>query len=478
MYPEKLELLINGKWRQGSEGKTEPLINPATEEVLAEVPHASAADIDEALEASAAGYKVWRAMSALQRQAVMEKAARLMEERIDDIAMTLTLEMGKPVGEAKLEMRFVIDVCRWYGEEGKRAYGRLVPARFPGARQMVIKEPVGPACAFVAWNFPGTNVIRKVAGALGAGCSMIIKPSEETPGTAVAIARCFHDAGLPDGALNVVFGVPDEVSRQVLGSWIPRKVSFTGSIPVGKHLVKLSAETLKRCTMELGGHAPVIVFDDADVEKALATSAGFKFRNAGQVCISPTRFYVQDKAYKSFVEGFTERAKALKVGNGMEDGVEMGPLIADRRLDVMDAFVADAKDHGATVTAGGERLGNQGYFYAPTVISDVPDDARIMTEEPFGPVAPITAFNTFDEVVERANSLPFGLSSYVFTSDGGKAARIEDALEVGLVGVNHPMVATPETPFGGVNESGYGSEGGIEGLDAFLRTKFVTEVGV
>lgn len=478
MYPEKLELLINGEWRQGSDGNSEPVINPATEEVLAEVPHASGSDLDQALEASAAGFKVWRATSPLQRQAVMEKAASLMEQRIDDIARTLTLEMGKPFGEAKVELGFVIDVCRWYGEEGKRAYGRIVPSRFPGARQMVVKEPVGPACAFVAWNFPGTNVIRKIAGALGAGCSIIIKPSEETPGTAVAIARCFQDAGLPPGVLNVVFGVPDDVSRHILGSWIPRKVSFTGSVPVGKHLTKLSAETLKRCTMELGGHAPVIVFDDADIEKALNTAAGFKFRNAGQVCISPTRFYVQDKSYKSFVEGFTERAKAVKVGNGMDDGIEMGPLIADRRLDVMDGFVADARDHGANVTTGGERIGNQGYFYAPTVLSDVPDDAKIMVDEPFGPLAPITHFNSFDEVVERANSLPFGLASYVFTSDGAKAARIEDALDVGLVGVNHPGVATPETPFGGVNESGYGSEGGIEGLDAFLRTKFVTEMGV
>jgi len=478
MYTEKLELLIAGEWCQGSEGKSEPLLNPATGEVLTEVPHASAADLDRALEASADGFKVWRATSPLKRQAVMEKAAGLMQERIDDIARTLTLEMGKTLGESKVEMGFVIDVTRWYGEEGKRAYGRLVPSRVPGARQMVVKEPVGPAAAFVAWNFPGTNVIRKVAGALGAGCSIIIKPSEETPGTAVAIARCFQDAGLPPGVLNMVFGVPDEVSRHVLGSWIPRKVSFTGSVPVGKHLLKLSADTLKRCTMELGGHSPVIVFDDADIDKALDAVAGFKFRNAGQVCISPTRFYVQDNSYKSFVEGFTERAKALKVGNGLDETVQMGPLIADRRLDVMETFVADAKDQGATVTTGGERIGNQGYFYAPTVMSDVPDSAKIMIDEPFGPLAPITPFSSFDDVIERANSLPFGLASYVFTSDGGKAAKIEDALDVGLVGVNHPFVAMPETPFGGVNESGYGSEGGIEGLDAFLRTKFVTEVGV
>lgn len=478
MYPEKIEMLINGRWCQGSEGKSQPLLNPATEDVLADVPHASASDLDEALNASAEGFKVWRAMTPLARQAIMEKAARLMEERTDDIAKTLTMEMGKPLAESKIEMGFVIEVTRWYAEEGKRAYGRIVPARVPGARQMVLKEPVGPACAFVAWNFPGTNVIRKVAGALGAGCSMLIKPSEETPGTAVGIARCFQDAGLPPGVLNVVFGVPDEVSRHVLGSWIPRKMSFTGSIPVGKHLQKLAADTMKRCTMELGGHSPVIVFDDADIEKALDVSAGFKYRNAGQVCISPTRFFVQDKVYNSFVDGFTERSKAVKVGNGLEDGVQMGPLIDARRLPIMEDFVADARDKGATVATGGERIGNQGYFYAPTVLKDVPDEARIMNDEPFGPVAPMTHFDSFDEVVERANALPFGLASYVFTSDGDKAARIGQALETGMVGVNHPMVATPETPFGGINESGYGSEGGIEGLDAFLRTKFVTEMGV
>ena len=478
MYPEKIEMLINGRWCLGSEGKSQPLLNPATEEVLADVPHASASDLEEAINASAEGFKVWRDTPPIARQVVMESAARLMESRIDEISKTLTLEMGKPLAESKIEMGFVIEVTRWYAEEGKRAYGRIVPARLPGTRQMVMKEPVGPACAFVAWNFPGTNVIRKVAGALGAGCSMLIKPSEETPGTAVAIARCFHEAGLPPGVLNVVFGVPDEVSRHVLGSWIPRKMSFTGSIPVGKHLQKLAADTMKRCTMELGGHSPVIVFDDADVESALKVTAGFKFRNAGQVCISPTRFFIQDKVYKSFVEGFTEQTNGLKVGNGMEDGVQMGPLIDARRLPIMEDFVSNAKDSGAKVTTGGERIGNQGYFYAPTVLSDVPDEAKIMKEEPFGPVAPITHFNSFDEVVERANSLPFGLASYVFTSDGSKAAKIEQALDTGLVGINHPMVATPETPFGGVNESGYGSEGGIEGLEAFLRTKFVTEVGV
>lgn len=478
MYYEKLNLLIAGEFCQGSEGKSEPVLNPATEEEISRVPHASRDDIERALVSSADGFKVWKATPAIERQRVLSKAADLMTDRLDMMAECLTLEMGKPLAESRIELQFAIDVVRWYGEEGKRAYGRVIPSRVPGIRQMVVKEPVGPCCAFVAWNFPANNAIRKIAGALGAGCSMLIKPSEETPGTAMGIAQCFQDAGLPPGVLNVVFGVPDEVSRQVLGSWIPRKLSFTGSIPVGKHLQKLSAETLKRCTMELGGHAPVVVFDDADVEKAINSMIGFKYRNAGQVCISPTRFYVQKNVYNAFVQGFKERSEQIKVGNGMDANVEMGPLIADRRLDVMEEFVSDAVSHGAKIETGGQRLTNQGYFYAPTVLSDVPDQAKIMVDEPFGPLAPITPFDSMDEVIERANSLPFGLSAYVFTNDGAKAAAIEDALETGMVGVNHPMVSTPESPFGGVNESGYGSEGGIEGLEAFLRTKFVTESGV
>lgn len=475
MYPEKLEMLIAGEWCQGSEGKSEDLLNPATEEVLGQVPHASSADLDRAINASLDGFKVWRDFTALERQVVMEKAARLMEERIDTLARTMTMEMGKPLAEAKIEMDVVINALRWYAEEGKRAYGRLVPSRFTGVRQIVVKEPVGPCCAFVAWNFPGNNAIRKIAGALGAGCSLVIKPSEETPGTGIGIARCFQDAGLPPGVLNVVFGVPDEVSRHVLGSWIPRKLSFTGSVPVGIHLQKLAADTLKRCTMELGGHSPFIVYDDADIDNAIEQAVSFKYRNAGQVCISPTRFYVQQDSYNKFVDGFKQRASALKVGNGLDEGVQMGPLIADRRLDVMDSFVNDAKDAGAKIEIGGQRLTNQGYFYAPTVITDVPDTAKIMTDEPFGPLAPITPFRTHDEVLERANSLPFGLASYVFTGDGDRAAGIGSELETGMVGVNHVRVSTPETPFGGINESGYGSEGGIEGLDAFMRTKFVTE---
>ena len=478
MSYEKLDLLINGQFRQGSDGAAEDVLNPATEEVIAQVPHASAADLDEALDAAEAGFKVWKDQTPLARQAIINKACDILTADIDRISRNLTMEMGKPFAEAKIEMQVGIDILRWYGEEGKRAYGRIVPPRIPGARQMVMKEPVGVACAFVAWNFPCVNVVRKVGGALGAGCSLIIKPSEETPGTAVAIARAFQEAGLPDGVLNMVFGVPDTVSRHVLADARVRKLSFTGSVPVGKHLQKLAADNLKRCTMELGGHSPVIVFDDADVDRAIKVIGSNKFRNAGQVCISPTRFYVQENVYNKFVDGFSEVADSVKVGNGLDDGVQMGPLVAERRLPVMEGWVSDARDHGATIASGGERMGNQGYFWKPTVLRDVPEEARIMSEEPFGPVAPVSPFKTTDEVIEKANKLSFGLASYVFTQDGTKAKAMESAINAGLVGVNHPMVSMPETPFGGVNESGYGSEGGIEGLEAYLRTKFVTETGV
>ncbi|MEX2519913.1 MAG: NAD-dependent succinate-semialdehyde dehydrogenase [Paracoccaceae bacterium] len=470
------KLLINGEWRTG-EGPGQDIINPATGAVIGRCGHASPAELDMALDAAAAGFQVWRAKTALQRQQVMERAARWLEAHVDEIAHNLTLEMGKPVGESKIEIGFAIDLIRWYGEEGKRAYGRIVPSRNPAARQMVMKEPIGPVAAFTAWNFPSTNVIRKISGAIGAGNSIIIKPSEETPATAVALATAFQEAGLPEGVLNVVFGVPDEVSRHLLASPVCRKLSFTGSIPVGKHLQKLAADTLKRCTMELGGHAPVVVFNDADVDKALDAVAGFKFRNAGQVCVSPTRFYVQEDAYSRFVEGFVERAEAVKVGDGMEPGVQMGPLIADRRLDVMESFVSDARDHGAKIRTGGARLGNTGSFWAPTVMSDVPEDAMIMREEPFGPLAPITPFKGLDEVMDRANALPFGLAAYVFTGSGRTARAMQEGLEAGMIGVNNVGISTPETPFGGVNESGYGSEGGVEGLEAYQRVKFVTEIG-
>lgn len=475
---ENLQLLIDGKWTAGTSGVTEPVVNPATGEKLGDLPHASDQDLDDAVNASARGFETWREMSAYERQAIMEKAARLMEERKESMAIDLTREMGKPLAESNMELDFVINATRFYAEEGKRVYGRVVPSRMPGMRQIVHKEPVGPVAAFVAWNFPGVNVIRKVAGSLAAGCSIVIKASEETPATCIAIARAFMDAGLPDGVINCVFGVPANVSERVLGSWIPRKVSFTGSVPVGKHLQKLAADSMKRCTMELGGHSPFIVFDDADVETAAATAVTGKYRNAGQVCVSPSRFYVHESIFDKFSDSFAEKAQALKVGNGLDDGVQMGPLVAPRRIEWMNKLVDDARQRGAEVMTGGESLEAESNFYAPTVMRNVSEDALVMNEEPFGPVAPICSFKEFDEVVTRSNKLPVGLAAYIMTSDGDRANAITSKLNAGIMAVNSLMVSTPETPFGGVNESGYGSEGGIEGLDAFLRTKFVSETGV
>jgi len=475
MNYEKLELLINGEWRCGSSSKNEPVINPATDEVLGLLPHADSSDLDQALSSSVDGFHVWRNMAPIERQAIMEKAARLLEVRHEEIAINLTLEMGKPLVESRLELGVAIGVLRWYAEEGKRAYGRVIPSRIPGVRQMVFKEPVGPVIAFVSWNFPALNVMRKVAGALAAGCSIIIKASEETPATCIAIARALTQAGLPAGVLSLVFGVPAEVSSHLVASPVSRKLSFTGSVPVGAHLQKLAADTIKRCTLELGGHSPVIVFEDCDVESVAKQAVSAKFRNAGQVCVSPTRFYVQESVLDRFAEAFAEATAKLKIGNGMDAGVEIGPLIARRRVIEMQKFVSNAVDQGAEIMTGGNHIEGKGAFFEPTVLKNVPESARIMNDEPFGPVAPITSFKDFDDVMARANRLSFGLSAYGFTANGARGRAIAAQIEAGMFGLNSFMIASPETPFGGVNHSGYGSEGGIEGLDAYLRTKFVTE---
>jgi len=470
-----LKMLIDGEWTSGTSGEFEDVIDPATNEVLGQVPHASAADLDRALEAAQRGFAEWSAMSPHARQQVMEQAARNLEDNKQEIAKWCTLEMGKPLAESLVEMDFVIAVTRWCGEEGRRAYGRIVPGRAADHRHSVLCEPIGPACAFAAWNFPGTNVIRKIAHSLGAGCSMILKPSEETPATAIGIARAYHDAGVPAGALQIVFGVPDTVSRQLIASPITRKLSFTGSVPVGKHLTKLAADTMMHVTMELGGHAPVMVFEDTDIADAAKQMAAFKFRNAGQVCISPTRFLVQKSVYSDFVDAMTDEAKKIKIGHGLEDGVQMGPLIAERRIGVMENFVADAQTHGARVTTGGQRTGNQGSFFSPTVIADVSDDAAIMNEEPFGPLAPISSVDNLDEMIVRANRLSVGLAAYAYVKDGQIADRLGREIQSGMLGINTPMVSLAETPFGGVGDSGYGSEGGIEGLAAYQQTRLIVE---
>ncbi|HVV61040.1 MAG TPA: NAD-dependent succinate-semialdehyde dehydrogenase [Pseudolabrys sp.] len=474
MYSD-LALYIDGKWLNGQGRKGEDVINPATGKTLAHLPHASKADLDAALAAADKAFPVWKATSAYDRSKLLRKAADLLRERHDHVAKVMVQEQGKVYPEARAEVLTSADIIDWYAEEGRRAYGRIVPGRQKGVRQLVIQEPVGIVAAFTPWNFPTLTPVRKIAGALAAGCTIIIKASEETPAGCVELVKCFADAGVPNGVINLVFGVPAEVSEHLIPQKAVKKVSFTGSVPVGKHLAELAARGMKKATMELGGHSPVVVFEDADPEKAADTIAAFKYRNAGQVCISPTRFYVHEKNYNKFLTRFTEYAKGIKLGDGLEKSTTMGPLANPRRLDAMESFVNDAKNRGGKVVTGGARHGNQGFFYEPTVITDVPDDSKIMTEEPFGPVAPIVTFKTFDEVVERANSLQFGLAAYAFTSSDKTAAAISDAIQSGMVGVNSVAVSTPETPFGGVKESGYGSEGGMEGLQAYMNVKFISQ---
>ena len=469
-------MLIAGEWIDSRSRKSEPVICPADGSEIGQVPHATPQDLDTALSSSLDGFNLWRKMTPLNRQVILEKAAALIEDRFETISQNLTREMGKPVGEARIEVRGAIDLLRWYGEEGKRVYGRIIPSRFPDMQHEARKVPVGPALAFVAWNFPATNVMRKVAGALAAGCSITIKPSEETPATAIAIGQALMDAGLPAGVLNIVFGVPSEVSEHLLASRIPRKLSFTGSVPVGIHLQQLAAKNMIRCTMELGGHSPVMVFEDADIESAAQLCAAGKFRNAGQVCISPTRFFVQASIQDEFLALFKKHVEAMNVGDGLDEKVTMGPLLAERRIGIMDGFVADAVTQGAEVVAGGERIQSAGSFYAPTLLSNVPDTAKIMLEEPFGPVAPTASFKTLDEIIERANSLPFGLAAYAFTNSSKTVRVLKSEIETGMLAVNSLHVHSVETPFGGLKFSGYGYEGGVEGLEVFLATKYSSEI--
>ena len=476
-YPT-VQLHINGEWRAARGGKSLPVINPATEEVIGEVAHASTADLDEALDAAAKGFAAWKKVSAFDRSKLMRKAADLLRSRADMIAALMTAEQGKPLGEAKMETLAGADIIDWFAEEARRAYGRVIPARAEGVYQLVIKEPIGPVAAFTPWNFPINQVVRKLSAAVATGCSIIVKAPEETPASPAELVRCFVDAGLPAGVVGLVYGIPSEISEYLIPHPVIRKVTFTGSTPVGKMLSALAGKHMKRVTMELGGHAPAIVFADADLDLAAKTLAGAKFRNAGQVCVSPTRFLVQESLYEPFVEKFTAAAKALKVGNGTDEGVQMGPLVHDRRIPWIDGLMADARQRGAEVHTGGERIGNKGYFYAPTVLTGVTKDARMMNEEPFGPLAMISSFKDFDEVVEEANRLPYGLASYAFTRSAKTANAIASKVESGMMTINHLGLALPEVPFGGMKDSGYGSEGGSEAIEAYLNTKFVSQAGL
>ncbi|KQW23558.1 NAD-dependent succinate-semialdehyde dehydrogenase [Afipia sp. Root123D2] len=476
-YPN-VQLHIDGKWRASASGKTIPVLNPATEETVGTVAHAGKADLDEALAAADKGFKVWRAVAPFERAKIMRKAAEILRERADAIAPLMTMEQGKTLVESKGETLAAADIIDWFAEEGKRAYGRVIPARGPGIYQLAIKEPVGPVAAFTPWNFPINQVVRKLSAALAAGCSIIVKAPEETPASPAELIRAFVDAGVPAGVVDLVYGVPSEISEYLIPHPIIRKISFTGSTNVGKQLSALAGLHMKRATMELGGHAPVIVFDDADVDSAAKIMSAAKYRNAGQVCISPTRFLVQEGVYDRFVEQFVANAKKVTVGNGLDKDSRMGSLANPRRVNAIEEMVQDAVSKGAKVATGGSRIGNKGYFFEPTVVTDVPNNARAMSEEPFGPLALISPFQKFDDAAQEANRLPFGLASYAFTRSAKTATAIGAAIESGMVSINSFGLALPETPFGGIKDSGYGSEGGTEAMDAYFNTKFITQTGV
>jgi succinate-semialdehyde dehydrogenase/glutarate-semialdehyde dehydrogenase len=477
MYAD-VALLIDGAWTPAAGNRSLEVINPATGEPIGKVAHADRSDLDRALQAAEKGFETWRRVSAFDRSKLMRKAAELLRERAEQIATLMTLEQGKPLFEAKGETLAGADVIDWFAEEARRTYGRVVPARAEGVYQLVIKEPVGPVAAFTPWNFPINQVVRKLSAALAAGCSIIVKAPEETPASPAELIRCFVDAGVPAGVVNLVYGVPAEISEYLIPHSVIRKISFTGSTAVGKHLAALAGAHMKRATMELGGHAPAIVFDDADIDVASKLLAANKFRNAGQVCISPTRFLVQQKVYDNFVEQFIGYAKQVKVGDGLERGTTMGPLANARRITAMEGFIGDAVKRGGKLRTGGNRIGNKGNFFEPTVLTDVPKDARVMNEEPFGPLAVIAPFADFEEAVAEANRLPFGLASYAYTRSARTATAIASSVEAGMVSINHHGLALPEVPFGGVKDSGYGSEGGLEAIEGYLNTKFVSQAGL
>ncbi|WP_118858389.1 NAD-dependent succinate-semialdehyde dehydrogenase [Sphingomonas mesophila] len=470
-YQADLKLFIDGAWRSGEGRDVHTVVNPVTGSGIADVPYATAADLDEALAASERAWPEWRAMDVEKRGSILRKAAKLLRERAEAIGAILTQEQGKPIAEAKAEVLGSAQLFDWYAEDAKRDYGRTL-VRPAGQLSRVIRQPVGPVATFTPWNFPIYLLAKKVAAALAAGCTVISRPPHETPGCTTELFRALADAGIPAGVAQLVHGEADLVSRTLIASRTIRKVSFTGSTAVGKHLMKLCADSMTRVTMELGGHAPVLIFDDCDLEKTLDMVVPQKFRNAGQVCVSPTRFYVQESIYEPFLEGFAARTAKVTVGDGLAAETRMGPLANARRPDAVGALVDDARAKGARVLAGGER-GDQGFFFQPTLLADVTNEAKIMNEEPFGPVAVTRAFSTFDEVIAEANRLPFGLAAFAFTENGRRANLLGDALESGMVGINTFAISVADAPFGGVKDSGFGSEGGKEGLESYQVVKAI-----
>ncbi|MGI4814487.1 MAG: NAD-dependent succinate-semialdehyde dehydrogenase [Janthinobacterium lividum] len=473
-----IRLLINNKWIDASGGKTIDVVNPATGERIGKVAHAGIADLDLALAAAQAGFQAWRKIPANERATTMRRAASLLRERAADIGRLLTLEQGKPFVEARTEVLAAADIIEWFADEGRRVYGRIVPSRNLAAQQLVMKEPIGPVAAFTPWNFPVNQVVRKLSAALASGCSFLVKAPEETPASPAALLQAFVDAGVPDGTVGLVFGNPAEISNYLIPHPIIRKVTFTGSTVVGKQLAALAGAHMKRTTMELGGHAPVIVAEDADVELAVKASGSAKFRNAGQVCIAPTRFLVHNSIRKEFASALVKHAESLKLGDGLIEGTTLGPLANARRLTAMAKIVDDARSTGATLATGGERIGTNGNFFAPTVLTDVSLDADVFNNEPFGPVAAIRGFDTLEEAIAEANRLPYGLAGYAYTTSIKNAHILSQQLEVGMLWINQPATPSPEMPFGGVKDSGYGSEGGPEAMEAYAVTKAVSIMAV
>ena len=471
-YPQ-LSLLIGGE--AIAEGR-DPIevLDPATGEAFAALPKATSEDLDTALEHARSGFATWRATGADKREAILRKAASLIRERAQAIGAAITREQGKPLKEAVGETIYCAMLLEFYAGECKRNYGRML-VRPDGQRAEVRHEPVGPVAGFAAWNFPALNVMRKIGGPLAAGCSVIVKPSEETPAGGLAMVQAMLDAGVPGEACQAVFGEPSAISEHLLASPVIRKMTFTGSTAVGKHLAKLAAENLQRTTLELGGHGPVLVFNDADIDAALDTMAANKFRNAGQVCVSPTRFLVEEDVFEKFRDGFVARAEKVKVGNGFDGDTDMGPMASARGPDGIQSKIADAKEHGAKVLTGGERIGNQGYFHQPTVLSEVPVTAEIMNEEPFGPVAIINPMSGYEAMVEEANRLPYGLAAYAWTQDSKRRQALASEIEAGMIAINGGSVSAADAPFGGVKWSGYGLEDGAEGVSACMVSKTVHE---
>ncbi|NOV19201.1 NAD-dependent succinate-semialdehyde dehydrogenase [Ensifer adhaerens] len=472
-YPNT-KLYIGGEWSDASGGKTLDVVNPINGEVIGNVAHASRTDLERAVQAVASGFKTWSATSAFERYKVIRRAASLLRDRLEDAARLLTTDEGKPLSESRLEVNSCADLLDWFAEEGRRTYGRVIPSRGVSIQQYAVKDPVGPAVGFTPWNFPMSQIVRKLGPAISAGCSIIIKGPEEAPAAPAVLFQCLHDAGVPAGVVNLVFGTPSEISEFLVPHPVIRKVSFTGSVQVGKHLASLAGLHMKRVTMELGGHAPVIVADDANIDAATTALVAAKFRNGGQVCISPTRFLIQTNVHDEFVDSFVKKTKALKVGDGLADGVQVGPLINERRRAAVESLIEDAVSKGAKIETGGHRIGNSGFFFEPTVLTGVTTEMRAMNEEPFGPVALMKSFSDLGEAIEEAGRLPFGLGSYAWTSSASNARRLAQGVQAGMLSINHIGLGLPETPYGGVRDSGYGYEGGSEALEAYMNTRFIT----